>query len=188
MHLNSILQWILAAARAAGERRSPLGGDVARVGSEVASGVQPRAEGAGPKIAETGRRTGAVSGPRVEGLQGQVQVAGACLGEQTKGASNGSEAKPQPQEAVKVGGGPSGEGWKVEAQLTKEERSYEAAVVERNRDVFAFSLEEIGEFKPFEVELNSNQSSPSLRGGADTASGSGSLLMSVARSWRRRGL
>jgi hypothetical protein len=51
----------------------------------------------------------------VEGLQGRVQVAGACLDEQTKEASNGSEAKPQPQEAVKVGGGASGEGWKVGA-------------------------------------------------------------------------
>jgi hypothetical protein len=205
MDLNSVL-WILAAARAAGERRSPLGGDAVRLGSEVAArvqpraegagpkaagtgrqtgatrvqpraegagpraagtgrqtgaaGVQPRAEGAGPRAAETGRQTGAVVGPRVEGLQGQVQVAGACLGEQTKGAGNGSEAKPQPQEAVKVGGGPSGEGWKVGAQLTKEEGSSVAAVVERNRDVFAFSLEEIGEFKLLEVELKLKSEQP----------------------------
>jgi hypothetical protein len=54
----------------------------------------------------------------------------------------------------------NGEGWKVGAQLTKEEGSYVSAVVERNRDVFAFSLEEIGEFKLFEVELKLRTEQP----------------------------
>jgi hypothetical protein len=48
----------------------------------------------------------------------------------------------------------------VGAQLTKEEGSYVSAVVERNRDVFAFSLEETGEPKLFEVELKLTTEQP----------------------------
>jgi hypothetical protein len=66
----------------------------------------------------------------------------------------------QPGETITAGGEPNKEGWKVGAQLTKEEGSYVAAVVERNRDVFAFSLEEIGEFKLFEVELKLKSEQP----------------------------
>jgi hypothetical protein len=62
--------------------------------------------------------------------------------------------------AAAVGCGPKGKGWKVGAQLSEEEGSHVAAVVERNRDVFAFSLEEIGEFKLFEVELKLKSEQP----------------------------
>jgi hypothetical protein len=71
-----------------------------------------------------------------------------------------SDVGAQPSEAAAVGGGPNGEGWKVGAELTKEEGAYVSAIVERNRGVFAFSLEKIGEFKLFEAELKLKSEQP----------------------------
>jgi hypothetical protein len=51
-------------------------------------------------------------------------------------------------------------GWLVGEQLTEGDCSHVAAVVEKNRDVFAFGLEEIGQFKLFEVELKLNSEQP----------------------------
>jgi hypothetical protein len=59
--------------------------------------------------------------------------------------------------------GPQGveeKGWSVGGQLGERERQYVAAVVEKNRNVFAFSLEEIGQFKLFEVELKLKSEQP----------------------------
>jgi hypothetical protein len=147
----------------------------ARDGGRVSPSPQPVG-----RLAEAGG-AGQNDGPI---LQEQVQVAGANLrapatpkpgsegaGPQGVGASRApvdqgasagdkGEAKSQPQGAVTVGGGPHGEGWKVGSQLTKEEGSHVAAMVERNRDVFAFGLEEIGEFMLFEVELKLKSEQP----------------------------
>jgi hypothetical protein len=103
------------------------------------------------------------------------------------GKARSEPAGAQPGETITAGGETNKEGWKVGAQLTKEEGSYVAAVVERNRDVFAFSLEELGEFKLFEVELKLKFEQPIFRDGAGTAFGNGSWWTNAAGSWRRRG-
>jgi hypothetical protein len=51
-------------------------------------------------------------------------------------------------------------GWLVGGQLGEGDRQHVAAVVEKNRDVFAFGLEEIGQFKLFEVELKLKSEQP----------------------------
>jgi hypothetical protein len=48
----------------------------------------------------------------------------------------------------------------VGEQLCERDRRFVAAMVEKNRDVFAFSLEEIGQFKLFEVELKLKSERP----------------------------
>jgi hypothetical protein len=48
----------------------------------------------------------------------------------------------------------------VGEQLTESDRGHVAAVVEKNRDVFAFGLKEIGQFKLFEVELKLKSEQP----------------------------
>jgi hypothetical protein len=238
MDLNSVV-WILAAARAAGERRLALGGDAVHVrsqaagaaGAAVAAGAeeaqrgQPRAAVAAgaaeaqrgqPRAADVAGAAGAAGAQRrqprsagaagVQGKQpqaagaaaaqrGQPQAVGAagvnrqttlrkegpavaswepqrvrmdfgalaaCLGPSAYavGVEHMLGAGAQPLKAVTVGGGPCGEGWKVGAQLTKEEGTYVSAVIECNRGVFAFSLEEIGEFKLFEVELKLKSEQP----------------------------
>jgi hypothetical protein len=54
----------------------------------------------------------------------------------------------------------AGKGWLVGAQLSEAEREHAAAVVEKNHDLFANSLEEIGEFKLFEVQLDLKTDQP----------------------------
>jgi hypothetical protein len=51
-------------------------------------------------------------------------------------------------------------GWLVCAQLGETEKRQVAAVVDKNRDVFAFSLDDIGEFKLFEVQLDLKTDQP----------------------------
>jgi hypothetical protein len=68
-------------------------------------------------------------------------------GQQEGGAKEGQAAAAE---------GPRGineKGWLIGGQLGENDRGQVAAVVEKNRDMFAFSLEEIGQFKLFEVEL-----------------------------------
>jgi hypothetical protein len=103
--------------------------------------------------AETGFRKegGAWALGEPQGVGMDPRAVAACLGPSADAAG----ARP-----LGGGGGPNGEGWKVGAQLSREEGSYVSAVVERNRDVFAFSLEEIGEFKLFEVELKLKSEQP----------------------------
>ena len=48
----------------------------------------------------------------------------------------------------------------VGEQLEEGDQRHVAAMVEKNRDVFAFSLEEIGQFKLFEVELKLKSEQP----------------------------
>jgi hypothetical protein len=181
MDLNSVL-WILAAARAAGERRLPLGGERARCQAAGGQGGQPQTAGAAgarkaqpqaaggkggqpqtagaagarkaqPQAAETGFRKegGAWALGEPQGVGMDPRAVAACLGPSADAAG----ARP-----LGGGSGPNGEGWKVGAQLSREEGSYVSAVVERNRDVFAFSLEKIGEFKLFEVELKLKSEQP----------------------------
>jgi hypothetical protein len=168
-----------AAAAAQGGPRAAGGAAPTCRGAGGAAAAQggPRAAGG---AAPTGRRAGgaaaAQGGPRAVGAD--PGVVAACLGgaavtarppdtsiERAGGATDAGRegqgaAGVQPSEAARVGGGPNGEGWKVGAHLTKEQGTYVAAVVERNRDAFAYSLEEIGEFKLFEVELKLKSDQP----------------------------
>jgi hypothetical protein len=164
-----------AMGQGAGGARS--GGCVSLLPQPVGRRVEAGAAGSGvtdtrPQGTGPARAAAALKGM---GTRGQAQVARAGLrlsqgadcgdkGVPAQGtaavAGGGVGVKVQPRDAVTVGGGSKDEGWKVGAQLTRDEGSYVAAVVERNRDVFALSLEEIGEFKLFEVELKLKSEQP----------------------------
>jgi hypothetical protein len=75
---------------------------------------------------------------------------GAAVGE----GSTGPEG-PGPPKGVQAG-----KGWLIGAQLSEAEKEHAAAVVEKNRDLFANNLEEIGEFKLFEVQLDLKMDQP----------------------------
>jgi hypothetical protein len=138
-----------AASTAEAQRRRP-----------QAAGVQ-RGQ---PQAAETGPRKGGAAGALREpqAVRRGPRAVAACVGPSASAAAVGqvAGASAQPLEAATVGGGPSGGGWKVGAQLTNDEGTYVSAVVERNRGVFAFSLEEIGKFKLFEVKLKLKSDQP----------------------------
>jgi hypothetical protein len=76
-------------------------------------------------------------------LEGQTEAATAQLSSTTEGPRGVGE-----------------KGWLVGSQLSENDRSQVAAVVEKNRDVFAFGLGKIGQFKLFEVELKLKSKQP----------------------------
>jgi hypothetical protein len=132
-------------------------------GSKQKSGAVPSRTGSADVRAPVVQMAGATLLARSVGSGGSVPAATGSAGVQAAGAEGagltvGVQAKPL--EVVRAGEGPNKEGWKVGAQLTAEEGSYVATMVERNRDAFAFSLEEIGEFKLFEVELKLKSDQP----------------------------
>jgi hypothetical protein len=132
-------------------------------GFKQKSGVVPNRTGSAEVRAPVVQTAGAALSARSVGSGGAVPAATGSAGVQAAGAEGagltvGVQAKPL--EEVRAGEGPNKEGWKVGAQLTAEEGSYVATMVERNRDAFAFSLEEIGEFKLFEVELKLKSDQP----------------------------
>jgi hypothetical protein len=85
-----------------------------------------------------------------EWLQQQGPVAGPGAVAETRGEMDGQAGPKGAQEG----------GWFVGEQLAANERQHVAAVVEKNRDVFAFGLEEIGQFKLFEVRLKLKSEQP----------------------------
>jgi hypothetical protein len=94
----------------------------------------------------------------LEGHVGRVGQQQGVAGDQP-GVAGGQQAAAQAQPPE----GPCGveeKGWLVGVQLEEGDRRHVAAVVEKNRDVFAFSLEEIGQFKLFEVELKLKSEQP----------------------------
>jgi hypothetical protein len=139
-----------------GGRVSPLPQPVEKGPGPGAPRGQPQAVGVG------GARGGGRVSPLPQPVEEGPKAEAVCLAPSASAAALGqsSDGGTQPSEAAAVGDGPNGEGWKVGAQLTKEEGANVSAVVERNRGVFAFSLEEIGGFKLFEVELKLKLNQP----------------------------
>jgi hypothetical protein len=121
-----------------------LGGDGDR---ETKSGVGVPVSAAA--VCATGERDGGGSGGPEKGKD--------------QGAGNGPASSGSSTGTFTVGGVADRStpgGWLVGAQLGETEKQQVAAVVEKNRDVFAFSLEEIGEFKLFEVQLDLKTDQP----------------------------
>jgi hypothetical protein len=156
-----------------GSGAQPAAGDTfaKESGSEREDRCGRGALGAGPRAAAQGEQQGGrlegrtgVQNPEVargqtchtpegqarsvgqQGGKASRQLGSKLEGRETVGQAQASSASEGPR------GVPEG-GWLVGEQLAKGDRGHVAAVVEENRDVFAFSLEEIGQFKLFEVEL-----------------------------------
>ncbi|GAQ80867.1 hypothetical protein KFL_000640340, partial [Klebsormidium nitens] len=94
-----------------------------------------------------------------QGQDQQAECAGAVVapGGARPGGALSSAGAGNGQGPVK---GLEQDGWTVGGQLGKTDRAQVAAVVEKNRDVFAFGLGEIGQFKLFEVELKLKSEQP----------------------------
>jgi hypothetical protein len=116
------------------QRASGLGGAGEALPGTVVEGTKEHMAGAEP--------TGKLEKPLERGQN---------LGKDKEGGPEDGRTGPQ---SAKVGC------WGVGEQLCEGDRRFVAAVVEKNRDVFAFSLEEIGQFKLFEVELKLKSERP----------------------------
>ncbi|GAQ92009.1 hypothetical protein KFL_009030040, partial [Klebsormidium nitens] len=169
MDLNTVM-WLLAACRAGGEARARAAASGARL--REAEGVAGSARH-GRNEAELA--AGAVGYEQLAGrsVEALLEAASAqARGEASAVSKPGEQEQSRQGPGAGAGGGAqlegpgpprgtvAGKGWTVGAQLNEEKREYAAAVAEKNRDVFAFSLEEIGEFKLFEVELDLKTEQP----------------------------
>ncbi|GAQ83945.1 hypothetical protein KFL_001690230, partial [Klebsormidium nitens] len=122
-------------------------------GLGVAGGAG-RAQERVPRTADGGGAAGTGDGAGATGAAGQIRPGQNGIGRPV------GQSQPAKEKGT---GGPAAEkcrGWLVGSQLTLEEQGYAASVAEANRDVFANSLEEIGEFKLFEVELTLKSDKP----------------------------
>jgi hypothetical protein len=90
---------------------------------------------------------------RQQGGKASHQLDSKLEGQGTAGQAQVSSASEGPRGVLEGG-------WLVGEQLAEGDRGQVVAVVEKNRDVFAFSLEEIGQFKLFEVELKLKSEQP----------------------------
>jgi hypothetical protein len=114
----------------------------------TAKGGGPRTTGEGPDSMLEGHARSAEEQHGTAGERGNVVA---------KGLGAGKAQVPAPREGPR---GVEEKGWLVGEQLAEGDRSHVAAVVEKNGDVFAFALEEIGRFKLFEVELKLKSEQP----------------------------
>jgi hypothetical protein len=150
MDLNALM-WLLGACKEGGRCRAKsfqLGGDGDK---ETESGVGVLVSAAAV------RATGEPDGGAARGGSGGSEK------EKDEGARKGPASSGLSTGAFTVGGVADRStpgGWLVGAQLEETEKQRVAQVVEKNKEVFAFFLEEIGEFKLFEVQLDLKTDQP----------------------------
>jgi hypothetical protein len=182
MDLNLVM-WLLAACQVGGLRRLAklqAGGEAgqARAPANFAVGAQEKGAGGARGLScvspppQMGARDTSKEGFGTQPGAGDTSTEGSGPGRED-GRAEGAGKRPggmlegRSAEATarlpSMREGPRGveeKGWLVESQLAENDRSQVAAVVEKNCDLFAFSLEEIGQFKLFEVELKLKSKQP----------------------------